>query len=65
MPKTIKYTGTVKTSSYLKGRAVKNANAEFWTNLTKMAEKAGKIESIDNRRIPNEYTGPATSLDTR
>ena len=50
MPKNIKYTGTVQTSSYLKGRAKKHDSAQFWTNLTKMAEKAGKIESIDNRR---------------
>lgn len=30
-----------------------------------MAEKAGKIEAIDNRLNPLEPTGPATSIDTR
>jgi hypothetical protein len=30
-----------------------------------MAEKAGKIENIDNRLNPLNYAGPATSLDTR
>ena len=30
-----------------------------------MAEKTGKIESIDARLNPRGYTGPATTLDTR
>jgi len=33
--------------------------------LTKIAEKAGKIDTIDNKLNPLNPTGPATSLDTR
>ena len=55
----------IKTSSYLKGYRASNKNAQFWEGLTKMAEKANKIETIDNRLNPLEPTGPATSIDTR
>ena len=59
-------TGTMKTSAFLQRyNRSKNQNAQFWSDLTKLAEKAGKIESIDARRNPTNYNGPATGLDTR
>jgi len=42
-----------------------NKTSEFWGELTKMAEKAGKIDAIDAKRNPCNYMGPATGLDTR
>ena len=45
--------------------AAKNKTNEFWTKLAKMAEKSGKIDTIDARINPTKYTGPATSIDTR
>lgn len=54
-----------KTSAYLSKYRANNKTSQFWGEMTKMAEKAGKIETIDNRRVPNEYTGPATSINTR
>ena len=44
---------------------MKNKTNDFWSQLTKMAEKAGKIESIDAKLNPVKYTGPATSIDTQ
>ena len=54
-----------KTSAYLNRYRANNKASEFWGQLTKLAEKAGKIDTIDNRRVANEYTGPSTSLNTR
>ena len=56
-------TGTMKTSAFLQRyNRSKNQNAQFWSDLTKLAEKAGKIESIDARRNPTNYNGPSTGL---
>ena len=38
-----------KTSAYLNKCRATNQNARFWGELTKMAEKAGKIDNIDTR----------------
>lgn len=58
--------GGVKTSSYMKNKMAKNDTAQFWGELTKMAKKAGKIESIDTRcgRAIEDPVGPATSINT-
>jgi len=42
-----------------------NKNSEFWQQVTLIAEKANKIETIDARLGPCNYDGPATSLNTR
>ena len=44
--------------------AAKDKMNDFWSNLKKVAEKSGKIDSIDARIMP-KYTGPATSINTR
>ena len=56
---------TAQTSSYLHRLRTTNKNAQFWGDLQKMAEKAGRIDTVDNRFNPLNPTGPATSLDTR
>ena len=58
-------TKTGKTSSYLKRVGATKKTADFWAGLTKMAEKSGKIETIDSRLNPLEPTGPFTGLDMR
>ena len=50
-----------KTSSCRNQKQVETNTANFWKNLTKMAEKARKVETL-NLLIP---TGPETSLNTR
>ena len=65
MKATAPKTGTGKTSSYLKRVHATKKTADFWAGLTKMAEKSGKIETIDSRLNPNEPTGPFTGLDMR
>lgn len=52
-----------KTSAYLNRKIATTKTANFWGELTKMAEKAGKIETIDSKLNPLNPTGPATSLD--
>jgi len=51
-----------KTSAYLGRYRANNKTSQFWNEVTRMAEKANRVENIDNRRNPCDYTGPATSL---
>ena len=54
-----------KTSSYLNQKQATNKTAKFWGDLTKMAEKAGKIETIDCRVNPLSPTDQGVGLNTR
>ena len=54
-----------KTTSYMGHYKKPNKNAKFWGDLKLLAEKQGKIETIDSRLNPNEYRGPATSITTQ
>ena len=56
---------TAKTSAYLNRYRATNKTSEFWGELTRMAEKANKIETIDSKLNPCGNLGPATSIDTR
>ena len=51
-----KQPAATKTSAYMSRYGAKNKSAAFWGELTKIAEKAGKIEAVDtklNRRGPD------------
>ena len=52
-----------KTSAYLARCQATNSNANFWGELTKMAEKAHKVNQIDAKLNPNAATGPQVSVD--
>ena len=54
-----------KTSAYLGRYQAKNKTAQFWGELTKIAQKAGKIESIDERMGYAIQNVPETGLNTR
>ena len=54
-----------KTSAYLNRKIATTKTANFWGELTKMAEKAGKIETIDNKLNPLGPTLNQTSIDMR
>jgi len=43
---------TPKTSAYRRNYQAKKKADQFWTDLTIMAEKSGKIAAIDVRRNP-------------
>lgn len=56
---------TMATSAYLTQCRATKKTANFWGELTRMAEKAGKIEHIDAKFNPLAPTANVTSIDTR
>lgn len=61
----VKKAPITKTSAYLGRYQATKKTAQFWGELTKIAEKAGKIESIDERMGYVVKNVSETGLNTR